>query len=404
MLDVDEYITKEGNMGVSRDGTLVASGLGNIPQTYGSRARFTETIGIEALTRADAWNYLRFAESRAGRRAPFWLISPSIGYTPVSVLGGGAGTGLSVVQTGVEADWNLRPFIGIRETDGTITIRGVSSVSRTGGNDEVTFDSGIPGLDINSIDRVGAALLCRFDEDRHVERWLTADLFRSEFRAVEMIREVDVSITNLAKVTTVGLAAAFSAAGCPGEQIVAPDPAPAVTCNNCPSNEGPTIIRAVVSGLDALYASCSAGCTNHDFSTLSVAFTNITYVDGSTIDGVYDLTYQNNCVWRKKIGEITITLYDALNCTGNPTQETADLNVEVTRGGSNAWSIKVVSGRVTLFDNFNNLTTTACFSIDETASDNAQAQQCLFSTAGPFVFYRMYSASSTVRILTGEKS
>lgn len=219
ILDLDAIRTKGGEFGLIRKGSILRQGNGGaIPFIYGDRLRYQEGVGLEFHSRSDAFDFIRLADSRAGRAHPFWALSPSMAYTPVSVDPGGSTA--TIRAAGDIEDWPYRPTVGIRLTDGSIQIRDVISVVRNGDNDEITFDAALsPVPQLNEIERIAPAALWRFDRDYVPEQWQTHELMRSEIELVELIREVDVSIADFTKIATVALTTAFTAGNCPGAEL-----------------------------------------------------------------------------------------------------------------------------------------------------------------------------------------
>lgn len=209
-------LTPEGvEMGIVREGEFDAVGLGGTGQWYGDRGRWTFTIPMVFLTRAEAWKFMKFFDSRAGRAWPFWLASPTSDYTATAITT----TTIAVDASGLEGDWDDRPWIAIHLGDGTVYIRGVASVVRSGGTDTVTFDAALPEAPVLAdIRRTCIAYKCRFDSDELVEHWITTEHMQTEVSVIELLGEKSVTIAGLDRVATVPLSRAFSAPHCPGVQ------------------------------------------------------------------------------------------------------------------------------------------------------------------------------------------
>lgn len=222
LLEANEDFNRSISWSVNRDGGFIQSGIGSIPQPYGSRGRIALTLPVTATTRQAAWDVVNFFDSRGGRLHPFWLMLPTNDLSPLRLVDA-AGSGIVVTAVGPERDWDDRPYIGIIADDGTRMIRTISSVSRSAGEDTLTFDTnldtewGTP--DINAMDRFSLAYKCRFDSDELVEQWKNDQVMTTTLKVIELLEEKAVTVTDLAKISTVALQINFTAGECSGVDV-----------------------------------------------------------------------------------------------------------------------------------------------------------------------------------------
>ncbi|MEM1208431.1 MAG: hypothetical protein AAGI54_04110 [Planctomycetota bacterium] len=180
--------------GLARVGTLETLGQGEVPEVLGPRAALRFGFDVLALGRAKAWAIKSFFDSRAGSCYPFYACTPMT-YDLDAVA---STSRLDVAAVGDVDDWGRRPLLFVLETDGTAHVRGVSSVTRVGGVDQVTLDAAIsPLLSAANIRLVGWAVLGRFDTDELAETWVTDGQMSASLSVVELPVEKEVTIAGL---------------------------------------------------------------------------------------------------------------------------------------------------------------------------------------------------------------
>jgi len=172
-------------------GTYGSSGLSQVPDVYGPRSRFATTLPF-MLDRPGFWSLLQFFESRAGRLLSFWMASPLADYSVVSWTA----SGVEVVATGPERDWDFFPFIALTKESGEVQIRAIMSHSRAGGVDSLVLDSAF-GTPSDGFLRLGVGYLCRFDNDELVETWLSNKVVEVSLPVLELLKDQVVLIADI---------------------------------------------------------------------------------------------------------------------------------------------------------------------------------------------------------------
>ncbi|MEM8494837.1 MAG: hypothetical protein AAF663_05570, partial [Planctomycetota bacterium] len=190
-----------------RPGGVRDIGLGTRPNVFGSRAARTVSGGLFFPSRSDAWGYLKFFASRGGRAYPFWLFDPAERWDGVTATNA---TTLTLPAIGHVDDWATREHVAVLRENGTREVVAIDSVSRSGGVDTVTLGSALGGTDITY---AHTARLCRFDSDAITETWITPELCRVDFTAVELPDEATVTQA-VAVVATVALTETFDQENC----------------------------------------------------------------------------------------------------------------------------------------------------------------------------------------------
>lgn len=184
--------------GAVRAATISASAVASVVTAYGSRPCMTWTLPFLFSSRAEAYELLRFFDSRCGRLYPFWLPSPQTHYSnPVKA----SDSTLSVDAVGAVADYALRPYLCLVLLDGTHLIRGITGVSRSGSRDTLTLDYGMYPATTETIYRACAAAKVRFSDDTLQETWHTDLTASCTLSVIEVLEEKDIDIDDLPDVT-----------------------------------------------------------------------------------------------------------------------------------------------------------------------------------------------------------
>lgn len=215
VLDLPVRTPVQSGWNVRRDGQFHAAGLGRIGQFYGTRGRVSIPMPLQFLTRADAWRFLQFFDSRAGRVYPFWLVDPVADYELQSIT---STTRIVVDGQAINADdFDFRPYIAIWLRDGTLYIRGASYRTRVGSNIVIDLDAAIGGaVTADQVARVATCYRCRFARDELVEQWATTEHMTTDVEAVELLAEKSVTISDLVDIVTAPLDNTFDATDCFG--------------------------------------------------------------------------------------------------------------------------------------------------------------------------------------------
>lgn len=208
ILDPSYNFNEEIAWGFVREGQRVSEGVGGVYEVYGSRSLYRVEAPLLALTRAEAFDLIRFFDSRGGRSEAFWLIPPTTDY--YNFIGTAmAQTQLLLSCGGVELDWNFRPYVYLKKRDGTIYIREISSVAR--GSDDtyvVTLDTALPeALGPSNVEKVGVARKARFFDDVLVESWNTDGVMSTSLAITELEEEKEITIEDLTEIETSDLIA-----------------------------------------------------------------------------------------------------------------------------------------------------------------------------------------------------
>lgn len=182
------------NTGIARSGSFTNLGRETTLQTFGARGQFTRALQFRALSRVDAFDLIRFFESRAGQLHPFWIPSPFAEYDATAISAGS----VDVTAVGPEFDWFFRPFIAIVLTNGDVHIREVASTARAAGIDTVTFDTPLPlAPTLADVRKVCMAHKVRFASDELGENWITDEVMDTQIPVIELLQEKDIDIPDL---------------------------------------------------------------------------------------------------------------------------------------------------------------------------------------------------------------
>lgn len=203
--------------GVSRLGEREDSGLGSETTVYGTRGLLNFRYSIRALSREQAWVDVQMFDSRGGRQKAFWFIPPTKNvYGDIAVFG----TQAIVSVAGNDIDWQDKPYVYFRKTDGSLYIRRITAFLYLNVSDRylITLDEAHPeGVVTDDIEGAGIAVRSRFDQDRMQEAWLTTEIMESRLSVTEVENEKDVNVANLVDLITSDLESAFIAGNCSGE-------------------------------------------------------------------------------------------------------------------------------------------------------------------------------------------
>lgn len=187
----------QGAWNLEQLGTVTELGLDTVYEAYGDRARFGLSLPFDFTNRSDAFDMIRFWESRRGRLYPFWAISPQAEYTVTAVAVDGttitvSGNNLSSV------DWESLPYVAVSLTDGSVQIREITTVTPNSGTFILTLAAALsPVPSLTSIARCGMAYLARFNNDSMTEHWLTDQTMSTVFEVVETLQETAITVDDI---------------------------------------------------------------------------------------------------------------------------------------------------------------------------------------------------------------
>ena len=168
------------------------AGRGVSVATWGARPLVAKSLGWQFLTRAAAFNVLRFFDSRGGRLHPFLLPSFLDDFTTLAL---GTIT-VDVTPNGPVFDYAHTTHLAIFMRDETLVVREIDSVARLSSSvDQITLDTALPsGLLLADVRRVSACHRVRFDRDELRETWQTNQAVTMACPVVEVINEKTVTV------------------------------------------------------------------------------------------------------------------------------------------------------------------------------------------------------------------
>lgn len=199
--------------GFVRRGDASTSGISYEIQTYGTRGLYTASFVVRSTTRAEAFDLIRFFDSRRGRTFAFWFLDPLSEYR--AWTGVTSGTSIVARVGGIKADNDLKPYLYIRRTNGTVLICDVTSYTRvTEDLYLIQFANIGASPTANEIEKIGVAYLSRFDSDILAEEWLTTEKMDAGISIVELEDEKSLTIQYIEETDTADLLTQWTAGSC----------------------------------------------------------------------------------------------------------------------------------------------------------------------------------------------
>ena len=193
-------------MGSEAIGDTMQVGIGRKKYRYGDNKFYFE-LPYTCLNRADAFQLIRFFQSRGGRLLPFFLTPPVSQFDIKSIVDQGNLTKVTVVDNGLidGDDYSSRERIVGKylsfydKANASYVVKQIDSVGESvahpghlniflEGASNITSEAGV------GYGRCGIAHLCRFDTDEMVETWITTEHFQTVLTAVELQDEKNVNI------------------------------------------------------------------------------------------------------------------------------------------------------------------------------------------------------------------
>lgn len=208
--------------GFSRRGEASTSGISYEIETYGTRGLFNTIFSVRHDSRAAAFQTIRFFDSRRGKAFPFWLLSPLTDFYGWS--GVTSGTGILLKSGGVKSDLDLVPYLYIKKKTGDILFCDVTSYSFV--SDDlflVQFEDLGESPTADEIEKVGIALLSRFDTDTLKEEWISSERMACSLPVTELENEKNITIGNLTDIETADLLVQWTAGSCYAEEDPIPE-------------------------------------------------------------------------------------------------------------------------------------------------------------------------------------
>lgn len=225
IFDPDIDYAEDPTWGFVRRGQRSDAGLSGYPVAYGSRGLAVFGFYMNHLSREDAFETIRFFDSRGGRQHPFWLLSPLEDYYDFSgtLTIPGQGVKSAVLRApGSSIDWTMRPYIFFKKPDGTVYIREIDSVL-TGADDifTITMVDALPeSLEPNEVSRVGIAYMARFDQDAIEEAWSTSETMGCPLSIIELEQEKTITIADISEIVTTDLLISAVQGDCSGSSFL----------------------------------------------------------------------------------------------------------------------------------------------------------------------------------------
>lgn len=211
--------------GVVRSGQRATTGISGYSEAYGSRGLMTFNLFMNHLSREEAFETIKFFDSRGGRQRALWLLSPLSEYydfvETLNVIGEGVIT-VILRSAGSLIDWTFRPYIFFKKVDGTVYIREVESVL-AGTEDLFTLTLATPlpeSLSPSDVSRVGVAYKSRLDQDILNEDWETTEIMRCPISIIELEEEKSVTIADLTEIVSSDLLVKAVQGDCSGTSFL----------------------------------------------------------------------------------------------------------------------------------------------------------------------------------------
>lgn len=204
-------------IGVARDGLFNELGLGFAVDLQGPRGRRNATLPLGFTSRADAWAFLGFFDSRAGSCYPFWWVDHAAELRLVSI---DSTTAVTVGAIGRDGHWGAEAdaarwhHLALVLTDGSVQVLPVTAAVRTDDQDALTLGAAITGgVGASDVRLACVARRSRFAEDTLVETWRTQRLMSTSVGLIEVVNEDDVD-NSISPLTTTGLVSSFDPQSC----------------------------------------------------------------------------------------------------------------------------------------------------------------------------------------------
>lgn len=173
--------------GFHRDGIKQRLGRADYVYNRGTRAGRVTPHDFVFGTRAEAWHFLRFWESRKGRLLPFWLADQEKLWTLLQVQP----NFVSVMPLGNFDDFAEGfEHVAIVKKDGTTIIRQVNTIQEVLGVWKLTtVGDAMPAVDPADVLRITRARRHRWESDSLREHWHNELVMTCNLTSVEVFRE-----------------------------------------------------------------------------------------------------------------------------------------------------------------------------------------------------------------------
>lgn len=174
-----------------REGSMPSKGRGIEPYTQGARYRAIHHYMLRE-TRSAFWPYLRFFDSRRGRKRPFWHIDMENIWRVSNING----VFVEIFEFGDFTEFQEDfDYVGIVTKGGDYYVREVLTIQSVLGVYRLTVDESLPVIDPSDVLRVSRARLSRFQKDVLSESWRGNKYVQIPVDIIELLEENDVEMT-----------------------------------------------------------------------------------------------------------------------------------------------------------------------------------------------------------------
>ena len=152
-------------------------------------------LEFSPLSRAEAFSFIEFFDSRRGRCLPFWIMPPHSAFRAT------ADVGPDLTIEALENIIDIADFIqwvAVEEKDGTIHIKEVASIA-VASPTEWKFSTVVafPPIALADIARVSTGHLVRFTSDAMEELWSNDSVGSFKASVTELVNEISIEVTDL---------------------------------------------------------------------------------------------------------------------------------------------------------------------------------------------------------------
>lgn len=177
-----------------RKGVSYGSGIGSQVSLSADKPQMSVQFSTSDYSREEAWDLLRFFDSRQGRTKPFWLVSPLSVWAPVAV-------NTSYVEV-PDHNYlaNIQDLVGhiaLTDSRGVSLIKKVDSVTTGIGTFKLNFTTNPFASAPSGIVSIAPAWRSRFDSDSLRQAWATDTVSSSPINVVEILNEKEAGVSNL---------------------------------------------------------------------------------------------------------------------------------------------------------------------------------------------------------------
>ena len=175
-----------------REGSRYQMGRGTNIYKKGSRYRMLHTYSL-GMERNDFWNYLKFFDSRRGRKSSFWHADAEDIWEVSNING----VFLEIFEYGdftqFQEDFD---YVAVITKDGRYFVRKVVTIQNILDVFRITMDEALPtGVTASDVLRVTRARLSRYRKDVLKETWRGNEYVHVPVEIFELLAEADVEMT-----------------------------------------------------------------------------------------------------------------------------------------------------------------------------------------------------------------